>query len=110
MNKEWLILVNGVEEGPFTIKELKRHPHVSPDTLVRKLEWKEWVAARQVSELKDLFKDETAPKLLNGKKTPADLSTDQAALTIDHQDPFHPYLWMLLILSIIIYLIYTLYK
>lgn len=111
MNKEWFILINGSEEGPYTIKELKKNLQVAPDTLVRKLDWKEWVAARHVPELKDLFKDESSPKLLNGKKSAqVDLSADQAALTIDQQDPFHPYLWLLLIIAFLIYLIYFLSK
>lgn len=108
MNKEWFILVNGNQEGPYNLKELKRHPQVTPDTLVWKKGWKEWVAIRYVSELKDLFKDEPPPKPLNDKKALAVDLGDQAALTITHQDPFHPFLWYLLIVSFLIYLIYLL--
>ncbi len=107
MVKEWFILINGIQEGPYSIKDLKRHSQLTPDTLVRKRGWKDWVAIRHVLELKDVFKDEPSPQLLNGKKSaPGDLTSDQAALTISQQDPFHPYLWILLIVSFLIYLIY----
>ncbi len=110
MNKEWFILVNGNQEGPYSLRDLKRHPQVTPDTLVWKKGWKEWMAIRFVPELKDVFKDEPGTKPLNGKKAVPDLSRDQATLTITNQDPFHPYLWLLLIISFVIYLIYMLSK
>lgn len=112
MNKEWFILVDGKQEGPYSPEDLNSHSKLTPDTLVWKKGWKEWIAIRHVRELKDVFKDKPAPKPLteNGKKgVITDLSTDQATLTIS-QDPFHPYLWILLIISFMIYLIYLLYE
>ncbi len=58
LGKEWYCLFQGRKEGPFSVDELKKHPRFTPDTLVWKKGFKEWVRARDVKELDRVFKDE----------------------------------------------------
>lgn len=106
MTKEWFIFIDGNEEGPYSPDDLKRHPRVNPDTLVRKKAWKGWLAIRFIKELKEIFKDKAPKKPVKDTALNVDILTDQAALTISQPDPFHPFLWILLIISLVIYLIY----
>lgn len=110
MNNDWLILIEGKEEGPYSLRGLRAHPKVTPDTLVKKKDWKKWVAIRYVEELKDVFKDESdSPQTVNGKKILPELSQEQEVLTLRQQDPFFSYLWLLLLILLLIYLVYFFY-
>jgi hypothetical protein len=104
--------LDGKQEGPYSPQELKIHARVTPDTFVRKKGWKEWIRIRHVPELKEVFEDEPKPKPLfddNKKALFSDLLQDNAALTLTQQDPFHPYIWLLILISLLTYLIYLLY-
>lgn len=112
MNKEWFIFLDGKQEGPYSPQDLKIHSRVTPDTFVRKKGWKDWIAIRHVPELKEVFEDASKPKPLsdnNKKPVFSDLLQDNATITLTQQDPFHPYIWLLILLSLLIYLMYTLY-
>ena len=109
MNAEWYILIDGKKEGPFSINQLKKDTKVTPDTLVWKNGFKEWLAIRQVPELADLFKDEN---VIPGKEenNQDDVSTDlvqqdQAALTLRH-DPTQWVLWLLVLILLLVYILY----
>ena len=67
MIKEWFVLLQGNRYGPFSIYELKEKVLISPDTLVWKKGFSKWVKAKEVDELKILFKDED-PKGHTSKK------------------------------------------
>lgn len=56
--KIWFIKVRGEKQGPFNLRDLKKHPDFNPDTLVWREGFKDWISARDVFELKSLFKDE----------------------------------------------------
>ncbi|MBR5688553.1 MAG: DUF4339 domain-containing protein [Prevotella sp.] len=53
-SKEYLIIVNGQRQGPFTIEELRRR-HITPETIVWAYGMSNWAPASQVSELQPLF-------------------------------------------------------
>jgi len=57
-NKEWYTKINGKQQGPFSIKDLKLQAWITPDTLVRKEGDEEWTAIGKVKELKVIFEDE----------------------------------------------------
>jgi len=105
--KEWFIIVENRQEGPFSLLDLKRNPRFTPDTLVWKKGFKEWTAARDVSEIAEVFKDEIPSKALHapheGKPLDSDIGQEnQATLTLQ-QDPYPLILWILIAVLIIIY-------
>jgi GYF domain 2 len=109
MKKEWFIKINNKEEGPFSSKELKRHPLVTPDTLVRKKNQSSWIPIRFVVELKEVFEDEPeGTPLHEPSPIPTPIGPDQATLTLQ-QDPFQFILWLLVLLIILTYTAYRLY-
>lgn len=107
--KRWFIKVDQQEVGPLSINDLKTNPHFNPDTLVRKIDWKEWVPARQVPELQILFKDEEKSIDLTEQFKLKPLLKEDEALVLDPaQDPFQNY-WFLILVVVLIYLFYHLY-
>jgi hypothetical protein len=108
MDDEWFILIDSKKEGPFSLQELKEDKRITPDTLVWKEGFKDWIAIRFVSELEDVFKDENVVKSPD-EKIPESISTDlmqeQAALTLQ-QDPSQMILWILILILLLIYLLY----
>jgi hypothetical protein len=107
--KEWFIIVKNRQEGPFSLQDLKKNPLFNPDSLVWKKGFEEWVKARFVFELQDVFKDDPEEQPLeNSEKDKGlvpDFSQDQATLTL-HLDPYQFSLWMLLFLLVIVYIIF----
>ncbi len=112
MKQEWYILIDGSKEGPFTPLELKADSRVTPDTLVWKPGFLEWVAIRFIPELKFIFKDEPESKPLHEDPNTQPLGSDsseQATLTIQ-EDPSQFFLWILLLILILIYVFYQLHQ
>lgn len=108
MNKEWFIWLQGKQEGPYSIVDLKADSRLSPDTLVWKEGFKTWVPIRRVPELKDIFKDQRKkPQPIQGEFNSKPLFSEDEAISIQ-QDPFQFYLWVLVIILIIIYLFFYL--
>jgi hypothetical protein len=114
MEKVWFIKVDDAEEGPFTPTDLKRHPRITPDTLVRKDGSSQWTPIRYVAELKEIFDD--AP--LTPTLTPSEDETlatdaiqvekDELLLDCPYDSP--PFLfWLLMMLIVLIYTSYQLY-
>ncbi len=112
MKPEWFIIIENHQEGPFSLLDLKRDPRFTPDTLVWKRGFTEWVAARFIAELQQIFKDEPEGEPLHEgtkKITLSPLGQDQATLTM-RQDPFQFLLWILLFFLILIYTLYQFYN
>jgi hypothetical protein len=110
MDEKWFVLINGTREGPYSLKELKSDPRITPDTLIWMEGFKDWIAIRYVPELKDLFKDEPESKPLHEQSSqpiPSDLISEQEALTLQN-DPSQFYLWVLVIILTILYVFYQL--
>jgi hypothetical protein len=110
--KEWFIIIENRQEGPYSLIDLKRDMRFTPDTLVWKKGFQEWTAARFVIEMQKIFKDEGEAKALHesdkGNGAEPDLGQDQATLAMQ-QDPYQLFLWILLLLIILFYIFYQLY-
>jgi hypothetical protein len=110
--KEWFIIIENQQLGPYSLLDLKKEPRFTPDTLVWKKGYKEWTKARFILELQKLFKDEPKPRALHEPKKSngieSDLQQSQAALTLQ-QDPYQFLLWILVLLLIIFYTFYRFY-
>lgn len=107
MLKEWFISIDGKQEGPFTALELKRHPFVTPDTLVWRQGLPSWIAIRYIPELKEVFKDEpdsepTEERIKPTKHVFPDLKQQEDTLTVE-RDPFQFFIWLLIIAIILFY-------
>lgn len=113
MDKEWFIIIGDRQEGPYNLQDLKQDIRVTPDTLVWKKGFKEWVPARAVVDLKPLFEDKPEGKPLHQKPVnnslKTDLGQDQVTLALQ-QDPYQFYLWLLVLLLIFLYAFYQFYK
>lgn len=108
MYKQWFVWIEGKQEGPYNISELKSDSRLTPDTLVWKEGFKEWLPIRRVPELKEIFNDERGePKPLHEDFKPKPLPSDEEALTIQ-QDPFQFYLWLLVLILILLYIFFYL--
>lgn len=109
MNKIWYIQIEGRKEGPYSPQDLKRDPRVTPDTLVWKEGFKDWIPIRYVQELKEVFKDEKEEKE-EGKKNNGNkrLSGDMV-LALKEQNPNFIFL-LLLIIALLFYIFYQIYN
>lgn len=111
--KEWFIIIENQQAGPYSLLDLKRNLYFTPDTLVWKKGFQEWTKARFVPELQEVFKDEPKPQALHepdkGKEVESEMGQQaQATLTLQ-QDPYQYILWILLLLLTIFYTFYQFY-
>jgi hypothetical protein len=107
--KIWFIKVDGQKEGPYSVQELKKHPYMTPDTLVWKEGFKEWLPARYVPELKAVFEDEDEEEEETPLHERFKLKTVQnkdSTLAIERSNfPFFFY-WLIILLFILAYFLY----
>lgn len=94
--KEWYCLFHGRKEGPFSLSELKKHPRFTPDTLVWKEGFKEWVRAGDVRALDVVFKDEKKGRRKREEERSLPRGTD--ILTAGRSLP--PPFWFLVLLVV----------
>lgn len=112
MEKVWFIKVDDIEEGPFSFAELKRHPRLTPDTLVRKKGSSLWTLIRHVAELKKVFEDIPAvvPSASEDEGLPENnLQVEKDELLLDASNDTPPYLFWLLMITVLFYTAYQLY-
>ena len=117
--REWWILFNGERFGPYLPSELKNDSRFNPETFVWKLGYLEWIKARFVPELEELFKDQSESRDIHDplthfdedsdqeKKIDADLQEGQVVLTLQ-QDPYQLIVLILLLLIVFLYTYYLL--
>jgi hypothetical protein len=92
-------MVDGKEQGPFSRKELRNLPYITPYTLVKKVGQKEWRPLYKVPELEDLF--------IEKEQQSRSHSVDPrgfATLTMQI-DPGH-FIWCLLFAALILTYVY----
>lgn len=105
--KEWFIIIDNRQEGPYSIQDLKRDLRFTPDTLVWKQGFIKWLPARAVQEIAEVFEDETESQTTQKPNFNHPVGSDlgqesQATLTL-RQDPYQFFLWVIVLLLIIIY-------
>lgn len=57
MEKIWYIKIQGKQQGPFSVEQLKGMKEITLDTLVWSPKLKDWVPLRLIPELKEIFSD-----------------------------------------------------
>lgn len=103
MDKIWFILIDDRKEGPFSKKELRRDPRITPDTLVWKEGFKDWKRIRDVRELKEIFEEEGVQDSFFKKNK---IVPGQETLCIDtKKDPSFFYA-LLIALFVLLYILY----
>lgn len=111
--KEWFVIIDHQQEGPYSLWELKAHPRFTPDSLVWKKGLQEWVRARNVPEMRGLFHDdEEEPSEGETSKVcrPKGKGESELAVLTMQQDPYQFVFWLVLILVILFYSLYQYYK
>lgn len=96
LKKTWFVWLDGQEEGPCSVAELRCNPKVTPDTLARKIDSKEWKPIREIPELQELFED-SKPIILEPEEKKA-IEGDELTLTLQDPSPF--WLWLLVIVIV----------
>jgi len=106
MTKEWFLLIDSTEEGPYDLDNLKRDYRITPDTLVRKTEWTFWKRICDVEELQELFPEEepAPPPIAEEEGLPA--ASLDLALALK-RDPPQLLIWMIVIFLLILYFIWV---
>lgn len=102
----WFIIIEKRQEGPYSLQELKKDDRFTPDTLVWKEGFSEWVPARFIPELQEIFKDAPESHPLHEPVQEKSLKPDGEATLTLQQDPYQFYLWILIIIAVFIYLMY----
>jgi hypothetical protein len=114
MKKIWYIEVLGKAEGPYSFSQLKQDKRISPDTLIWKAGFPQWVPIRYVTELKELFADEKPPPSTDEeerRKREAQakrIGKETIALNCPSPPPLLLF-WIVIILLFMSYLFYHLY-
>lgn len=104
MIKEWYILIDEKQEGPYSLADLRKESRLTPDTLVWKPGFEKWLPAGEVAELRKLFKD-----LEESEEEPAiPRIPDDDTLTLRSEPPYF-YFWIVLTLIAITYAFYHLF-
>jgi len=106
--KEWYIQVFKKEEGPFTLLELRADRRITPDTLVWKEGFENWVPARDVEELKVLFEEEKKPSSAEIIRPFADDTSKTDDVLALEYDPKQWFTWLIIIIAVLLYVIYQL--
>lgn len=103
MGKIWFIEVKGKQEGPYSIAELKRHPHFTLDTLVWREGFREWIPARNVPELRELFSKK--PKVDEEEVKPV-ATEGEGELAVEMRYDIPPWFWVALLGILLSYVVY----
>lgn len=108
LDKIWFIKVDERKEGPYNIQDLKHHPRMTPDTLVWKEGFKDWILARFVPELKVLFEDEKQGEELHDRFRAQKVILEDSTLALEGSNfPFLFY-WLIILLIVFAYLFFKL--
>lgn len=105
-DKIWFIIVDDQKEGPYSILDLKYHSRMTPDTLVWKEGFKNWIPARKVPELKTLFKDEEEPVELHDRFKLRKVSQEDSILALEGSNFPYLFYWFIILLIVAVYFFY----
>ena len=104
--KEWYIKIHGFKEGPYSIVDLRDDDRFTPDTLVWRKGFKEWLPAKRVGPLAKIFKKRKRPKKRKseGEEYPTSFTPD--GLVIDARSPPpNIIIWLIIIILLLIYIL-----
>lgn len=110
-NKEWYTKIDGKQQGPFSIEDLKLQSWLTPESLVRKEGEEDWTPIGEVKELKEVFED---PKPQPDDDTQVedetiDLPTDsELILDLEPTPPFFLFVWVLIVVLLTFYFMHQL--
>jgi hypothetical protein len=111
MDKIWYILIDSVEEGPFSAKDLLHDKRVTLQTLVWREGLDNWVPLREISELRKLFEKRDYPTEEKEEEKGAESLPPQDELVLEYgKDPNFLFFWLVIALILAIYIIYELYS
>lgn len=108
MEKIWYIKIENQIEGPFSVKDLKCDRRITPDTLVFRNGFDQWVPMRHVSELKEVFSDEKEPSAASEDEKEEGVIVPQDEMVLHLQNNYSPFLFLILILILVFYIFYNL--
>lgn len=97
--KEWFILINGKEEGPYSLLNLRYDRRITPETLVRKAGEHTWKPIGKIKELRPIFEDEEEINI-NPKKLES--QRDESVITLEN-DPLPNLFFIIIILMIVLF-------
>lgn len=108
MDKIWFIIVDHQIEGPYSFFDLQRDARLTPDTMVWREDFENWLPIHQVPELKTLFEDshDSQPETEEAEIIKTPFQKDEVIAL--RSDPPSNYLWILLAL-ILLYVFYQFY-
>ena len=107
MEKIWYILIDEVEEGPFSSKELWFDARVNLETLVWKEGFRDWTPIKNVKELRKYFPSDSSSEKKDEKKDAKALGT-QNEIALDYSND--PNFFFFLILVALLLLCFFLYR
>lgn len=108
MDKIWLIIIDGISEGPYSITELKRHRQFTPDTLAKHIYAEHWVQARFIPELTKVFEDDEPEETGGTEEEPTQKEVaPNDEIVIDWREP-PQFFWLIVVLVLLTYTLFQL--
>jgi hypothetical protein len=109
MEKTWYIKINGKQQGPYTLQQLKWNHQVTPDTLVWDPKTSSWVPLRKIPELQEIFKD---PEDNGEEKDEDKTKSKKLSSTLVLEMPAEPpqFIWLLLAAAMLLLILFQLFK
>lgn len=102
MERCWYLLIQGKREGPYTIEQLKKHPNLTPLTLVWKKGFAKWVPLGSVQELSFIVEKKPKHPYIQKphfKEVPKEVEVLTKPPSHFHPKPTH---WLIFILILIV--------
>lgn len=108
MKKVWYIKFGENQEGPYSVEQLRSDRRITPETLVWRKGFSNWVPIGKVPELKVIFEDsEPADQQGNELSLKNEYSKGELAIDMRFDPPF--LFWILIFLIVMSYLFFQLF-
>ena len=105
--KIWFVFIEGQEEGPYSLGDLKKDRRLTPYTLVRRVGSKKWLPLGKIRALKAVFEDEVRPPAQEEGKAPVWSPGGETAL-MNPSDPDGPITLVVFILLLLtVWMVYN---
>ncbi|MFT4552546.1 MAG: hypothetical protein ACI9S8_001171 [Chlamydiales bacterium] len=107
-NKEWYTKIDGKQQGPFSVEDLKLLSWLTPETLVRKEGEREWRPIGKVKELKKVFEDAEPEANKDIKEEIIFPKDSELILELEPTPPFFLFVWVLIVVLLSFYFMHQL--